>query len=184
MARTDYSYVQKPILGADGYPLNYVEKLEAQGRTIEQLKRALNKVKNSDKGTNFIGSGSLSTDSYPLTLDAGTMMMNKGLVEVNVQKGMSRLNDMGYTNDMPKLALKDINSKIEELEKLSGKKLPRAKFNKATKQYEVPQIYFTRLKQGGSINKADENSLVKLDQLTNFTNYNTKQPGGWLDKYN
>jgi hypothetical protein len=25
--------------------------------------------------------------------------------------------------------------------------------------------------------------LVKLNQLTNFTNYNTKQPGGWLDKY-
>lgn len=25
--------------------------------------------------------------------------------------------------------------------------------------------------------------LVKLDQLSNFTNYNTKQPGGWLDKY-
>jgi hypothetical protein len=23
--------------------------------------------------------------------------------------------------------------------------------------------------------------LQKLDQLTNFTNYNTKQPGGWLD---
>jgi hypothetical protein len=26
-------------------------------------------------------------------------------------------------------------------------------------------------------------SLVALDQLTNFTNYNTPQPGGWLDKY-
>jgi len=26
--------------------------------------------------------------------------------------------------------------------------------------------------------------LVKLNQLTNFTNYNTKQPGGWLEKYN
>jgi hypothetical protein len=25
--------------------------------------------------------------------------------------------------------------------------------------------------------------LTKLDQLSNFTNYNTKQPGGWLDKY-
>jgi nucleoid-associated protein YgaU len=25
--------------------------------------------------------------------------------------------------------------------------------------------------------------LVKLNQLTNFTNYNTKQPGGWLDKF-
>ena len=35
---------------------------------------------------------------------------------------------------------------------------------------------------GGKITKAkDGNQLVKLDQLTNFTNYNTKQPGGWLD---
>ncbi len=25
--------------------------------------------------------------------------------------------------------------------------------------------------------------LQNLDQLTNFTNYNTQQPGGWLDKY-
>jgi hypothetical protein len=25
--------------------------------------------------------------------------------------------------------------------------------------------------------------LTKLDQLSNFTNYNTKQPGSWLDKY-
>ena len=29
----------------------------------------------------------------------------------------------------------------------------------------------------------DGKSLVELDQLTNFTNYNTPQPGGWLDKY-
>ena len=29
----------------------------------------------------------------------------------------------------------------------------------------------------------DGGELTKLDQLTNFTNYNTKQPGGWLDKY-
>ena len=35
--------------------------------------------------------------------------------------------------------------------------------------------YPMKKKQGGS--------LVKLDQLTNFTNYNTPQPGGWLDKY-
>jgi hypothetical protein len=37
---------------------------------------------------------------------------------------------------------------------------------------------------GGTITKAKNgNELVKLNQLTNFTNYNTKQPGGWLDKY-
>lgn len=27
----------------------------------------------------------------------------------------------------------------------------------------------------------DGSQLIKLDQLTNFTNYNTPQPGGWLD---
>jgi hypothetical protein len=36
-------------------------------------------------------------------------------------------------------------------------------------------------RDGGITNKGKE--LTKLDQLTNFTNYNTKQPGGWLNKY-
>ncbi len=36
-------------------------------------------------------------------------------------------------------------------------------------------IEYPMMAQGGQ--------LTKLDQLTNFTNYNTKQPGGWLDKY-
>ena len=33
------------------------------------------------------------------------------------------------------------------------------------------------------INNLDQKTLQDLDQLTNFTNYNTKQPGGWLDSY-
>jgi hypothetical protein len=113
-------------------------------------------------------------------------MSKRGLVDVGVETGTMYLNDMGYTHMSPRLVIKDINSKIEELEKLSGKKLPRAKYDPKAdryRMYKVPRIYFTRLKQGGSINKADENSLVKLDQLTNFTNYNKPQPGGWLSKY-
>lgn len=31
--------------------------------------------------------------------------------------------------------------------------------------------------------RQEQKGLVNLDQLTNFTNYNTPQPGGWLDKY-
>lgn len=31
------------------------------------------------------------------------------------------------------------------------------------------------------VNQQDGKSLQQLNQLTNFTNYNTKQPGGWLD---
>ena len=181
MAKTDYEY--STIKDAQG---NLVEKLLPTGKTKEQLIKAVRKVEASPKGTNFTGSSSLSTDSYPLTLDSGLMMSEKGLVDVSVDTGTMYLNDMGYTHTSPRLVIKDINSKIEKLEKISGKKFPRAKYNpKADRyhMYEVPKIYFTRLKQGGSINKTDENSLVKLDQLTNFTNYNKPQPGGWLSKY-
>ncbi len=38
-------------------------------------------------------------------------------------------------------------------------------------------------KAKNGVNQADENSLVQLDQLTNFTNYNKPTKGGWLDKY-
>jgi hypothetical protein len=193
LAKTDYAY--EPILDANynnvldaNGNVTYADKITPQGNVKQQLISALRKVESSPKGTNFIGSGSLSTDSYPLTLESGIGMSKRGLVQVNVQPGTTGLNDMGYTNMSPRLVIKDINSKIEELEKLSGKKLPRAKYNPSKRgtyeMYEVPRIYFTRLKQGGTINKADENSLVKLDQLTNFTNYNNQQPGGWLNKYN
>lgn len=45
--------------------------------------------------------------------------------------------------------------------------------NKIKNYYEL--LNAKKMEQGGQ--------LTKLDQLTNFTNYNTKQPGGWLDKY-
>jgi len=34
------------------------------------------------------------------------------------------------------------------------------------------------------VNQQDEKTFEQLDQLTNFTNYNKPQPGGWLNKYN
>ena len=45
-------------------------------------------------------------------------------------------------------------------------------------QYEGSSVTeYPMMKEGGAL------QLTKLDQLTNFTNYNTKQPGGWLSKY-
>jgi hypothetical protein len=43
------------------------------------------------------------------------------------------------------------------------------------KNYKKGTGVLKKKKQGGQ--------LTKLDQLSNFTNYNTKQPGSWLDKY-
>jgi len=50
------------------------------------------------------------------------------------------------------------------------------KFKKGTKKVIESPIAQNGLRQ-------EQKGLVNLDQLTNFTNYNTKQPGGWLDQY-
>ena len=178
-ARTD-KYL-KPKYDWENNFIGYEDDVFTTGNTSGQLRDALKKVEAAPKGRNFVGSGSLSTDSFPLTIDSGMLMTKKGIVEPKFSGELRPLNPMGATNQLPNLSLKEINFKIQELEKLSGKKIPRAKL--VDGEYKVPEIYFTRLREGGSINSADENSLVKLNQLTNFTNYNTKQPGGWLDKY-
>ena len=46
---------------------------------------------------------------------------------------------------------------------------------KGKKVLEIP------LAQKGK--RQEQKGLVNLDNLLNFTNYNTKQPGGWMDKY-
>jgi hypothetical protein len=45
----------------------------------------------------------------------------------------------------------------------------------------LPEVTVTAKKTKKGMEQGGQ--LTKLDQLTNFTNYNTKQPGGWLDKY-
>jgi hypothetical protein len=52
------------------------------------------------------------------------------------------------------------------------------KFKGAKKVIEKP------LGKGKNGLRQEQKSLQNLDQLTNFTNYNKKQPGGWLDKHN
>jgi hypothetical protein len=51
--------------------------------------------------------------------------------------------------------------------------------------YQTKSKKSSNKKNGGNITKAkDGKELVKLNQLSNFTNYNKPQPGGWLNKYN
>jgi len=156
---------------------------QAGANTTKQLRTALDKVQGAPKGTNFIGSTSLSTDSYPLTLDAGAMMLKKGIVDVNVDTGIQNLNPMGYANEFKGLSLKQINAKIQQLEKLSGKKLPRATVTKQG-NYEAPNIYFTRLRQGGNINPQVISQFGNVD-AEDFYNYahegmGTLRSGGHL----
>jgi len=46
-------------------------------------------------------------------------------------------------------------------------------------KYKGKKVTEFRMAKNGM--RQEQKGLVNLDQLTNFTNYNTKQPGGWLD---
>ena len=183
--KTDYDL--KPITDATGNVIDpNVLGLVSEGNAKGQIKKAFGIVNDALPGENVMGSESLSTDSYALTLDAAVPFVKKGRLEVKVDPNPQRTNPMGFATRFPGLALKDINSKIEAIEKASGVKIPRATFDTKYQEYDFPKIYFTKIKKnGGYIDKAKHgNQLVKLDQLTNFTNYNKPQPGGWLNKYN
>jgi hypothetical protein len=51
-------------------------------------------------------------------------------------------------------------------------------------EYEFDGEKVTEFPMAKNGMRQEQKGLVNLDQLTNFTNYNKPQPGGWLNKYN
>jgi hypothetical protein len=51
-------------------------------------------------------------------------------------------------------------------------------------EYEFDGTKVTEFPMAKNGLRQEQKGLVNLDQLTNFTNYNKPQPGGWLNKYN
>ncbi len=90
---------------------------------------------------------------------AGKIMSNYGHIPLNIKQG-----------DYEQAVM----NAISPLTLISGAPSTKNLLDGNKKKLQGPSIA-NRYKQGGQ--------LTKLDQLTNFTNYNTKQPGGWLDKY-
>jgi len=74
---------------------------------------------------------------------------------------------------LKKKGIKGYNPGDPRYEEMFQKDYDTLKQDKALMSYLKKKGY--KYEQGGQ--------LTKLDQLTNFSNYNTKQPGGWLDKY-
>jgi hypothetical protein len=74
-----------------------------------------------------------------------------------------------------------------EMELIRLQQIQKSPFNSGILGSTVRETNNPLLKvdqNGGRINRAiDRTQLVKLNQLTNFTNYNKPQPGGWLSKY-
>ena len=57
------------------------------------------------------------------------------------------------------------------------------KLMKPGKKYKFKGNKVTEFPMAKNGLRQEQKGLVNLDNLTNFTNYNTKQPGGWLDQY-
>jgi LysM repeat protein len=112
----------------------------------------------------------------------------------------ARLNDIRYNakkyNIYDPFTEKVDVEKLNEIRKLSKKAGGFDPFNQLRDVYSEDQIINmlntisqndTEEDRSVSVAKngirQEQKGLQNLDQLTNFTNYNTKQPGGWLEKF-
>jgi len=113
----------------------------------------------------------------------------------------ARLNDIRYNakkyNIYDPFKEKVDVKKLNEIRKLSKKAGGFDPFNQLRDVYSEDQIINmlntisqNDTKEDRSVSMAkngirqEQKGLVNLDNLTNFTNYNKPQPGGWLNKYN
>lgn len=101
----------------------------ADNNPAAQMKGAYQKVLNASKGETFKPAGSLSSDSYPMSLKLAKKAVDKDLVNVNFH-GYYPMNSLGFSQTAgidKALNLKEINTAIQEMNKsLPGKKLPLA----------------------------------------------------------
>jgi hypothetical protein len=111
--------------------------------------------------------------------------------EVPQQKGGGVIkDDMGYWNpenwDSPvEIGSNEITMKYVPFDVLGISDEGDVQHMKSNnpKNYKFKGKKVTEFRMAKNGLRQEQKGLVNLDQLTNFTNYNTKQPGGWLDQY-
>jgi hypothetical protein len=97
--------------------------------------------------------------------------------------------DMGYWNpdnwDSPvEIGSNEITMKDVPFDVLGISDEGDIKHMKPGKNYKFKGKKVTEFPMAKNGLRQEQKGLVNLDQLTNFTNYNKPQPGGWLNKYN
>jgi hypothetical protein len=134
-----------------------------------EMLRAYRRVKEAPKGSKFKSSGSLSTDSYPATLQLSKKALQEGIVDINYT-GMEGLNTMGFSQSalLPsEYNVGEINNIIKELNQYLPKKLPYA-YKSESKGIVAPQISFTKKKNGGWLEKFQEGGSKSKQSILDF----------------
>jgi hypothetical protein len=148
------------------------EKINKESDQIAQMRRDLfdrkvhlNKLAENMKTAGLIGTGA-------------STLVGIGLGHSELQS-RSEIQYKKFQDEMIKKMTKEERKEYERKEDSIQQQREDRPF--LDKSYDW---FMGKKENGGTITKAkDGNQLVKLNQLTNFTNYNTKQPGGWMDKY-
>jgi hypothetical protein len=106
------------------------------------------------------------------------------------RKGGVVKDDMGYWNpdnhgkiveiSSPDITMEGVDQPLLGISDTGDTKLMQPGENYKFKGKKVTEYPVAK----NGVNQQDQKTLEHLDQLTNFTNYNKPQPGGWLNKYN
>ena len=131
--------------------INGIFAREGEAAIRKKLIGAVKRVKGAKKGENFIPSSSLSTDSYPLSYKFLPNLVKEGEVDLGYH-GMKNLNSLGFSEQIGiplETNLREINTVIENINKVSKKKFPYAVIK--NNSIDVPVISATKLKLGGKI---------------------------------
>jgi hypothetical protein len=102
------------------------------------------------------------------------------------KKGGVIKDDMGqwaHPGEITEINSNDITMEGVPYDVLGISDIGDTKLMKPGKNYKFKGKKVTEYPMAKNGLRQEQKGLQNLDQLTNFTNYNTKQPGGWLDEY-
>jgi len=171
----DYGNLYDPI--NDG-PTSYKFTQQQTQDILNDLQQAMfNLQKQGKVGEGFTGFGIRSLDRGFNEIGIPNLSIRK-----NYQEGGVIEDDRGqwaYPGEITKINSNNITMKGVNYPVLGISDTGDKKMMQPGKDYKFDGNSVTEYPMA-----KDGKSLVELNQLTNFTNYNTPQPGGWLNKYN
>lgn len=124
----------------------------------------------------------------PAMIGAGALYQNSQQEEApQYKKGGVIKDDMGQWNhpgEITEIGSNNITMEGVPYDVLGISDTGDTKLMKPGKNYKFKGKKVTEYPMAKNGIRQEQKGLQNLDNLLNFTNYNTKQPGGWLNKYN
>jgi hypothetical protein len=160
----------------------------ADKNTVTKLRGALQTVLSAAPGERFVGSTSLSNNSWTTTAKAMDDFMTNGIIKYDGYK-MGPLNSQAYSyqTNVPKIIaadIKKINNQIVELNRKHKLNLPKAWVNPTSLEVIAPYIITkkvpkaTKLKYGGWLDKYQDGGDYNMQRALEL-GYTPDETGHW-----